>query len=118
MKLKLKIQKNKTKFKIFLVILLLLGFFISIFLRSPIIVYLVTIIAGIISGKIIFERRIKDPLIPAIFILVVFLAGFIVGSFSAPRIITLLLFIAAMLVTYILYNKKIVGTFKRKDFMR
>jgi uncharacterized membrane protein SpoIIM required for sporulation len=111
-------NNNKMWFGIFLLLLLILGFLIAVFLRNPLIIYLVTIISGIISGKIFHERKHKDPFIPAIFILIIFLAGFIVGNFSASRILTLVLFLASMVATHFAYQKKLVGKFKNDDFVK
>ena len=95
-----------------------MGFMISVLLRTPAISYLAVLLSGFLAGRICFIERCKQPLFPFILIILGFLTGYVAGSFWANRFWTIIFFVVGALVSYYLHWKGIVGTFKNKDFIK
>ncbi len=95
-----------------------LGFMISVLLRTPAISYLAVLLSGFLAGRICFIERYKQPLFPFILVILGFLTGYVAGSFWTSRFGTIIFFVAGAFVSYRLHKKGIVGTFKNKDFIK
>ena len=91
--------------EVFFILLLLLGFFISIALPNPWISYFIIFVAGLLSGRWIYKKKGKQPLFPFFLIIVGFLFGYMLGTYSlykvSAKLIALLFTIGAITGYYI-----------------
>jgi hypothetical protein len=93
--------------ELFFVVLLFLGIFIGIASPSAVITYLVAIITGMMAGRLLYERKHKF-LVPYLLIVMGFLIGYIIGTFHGDRRISLVLFLVGAIISYHLFDKKII----------
>jgi len=100
------------------VILLLVGFVISVFLTNATLTYVVIIGAGFLAGRILYIKRFKEPIFPFVLIIIGFLLGYLLGNFWASRWLTLIFFMVSFGGSYYLHLKKILVIFKSKDFIK
>lgn len=100
------------------VVLLLIGFLVALLLREAILVYIVILLAGLLAGRVVYLRRFKEPLFPFILMILGFLLGYLLGSLEASRILTVLLFVLGLGVSYYLHKKGILVIFKSKGFIK
>lgn len=94
-----------------------LGFMISVLLRTPAISYLAVLLSGLLAGRICFIERYKQPIFPFILIVLGFLAGYVAGSFWVSRFWIVIFFSLGGFISYHLHRKGMVVTFKSKDFI-
>ena len=87
------------------IILLMIGFVLAITINEMIYVYLVILLAGLIVGRFFFFKIGRKPLFPFVLIIVFFLLGYIMGSFSANRKVVVLLFVIGWVVSHMLHKK-------------
>ena len=98
--------------------LTILAFVIAILLTNSAAIYITAIFAGFIAARVFYFRRFKEPIFPFIIIIIGFLIGYVVGSFSANRFITLTIFVLAYTGSYYLHKKKIIVIFKSENFLK
>ena len=94
--------------EIFFVLLLLIGFFISIAMPNPWISYFVIILAGLLSGRWIYKKKGKQPLFPFFLIIVGFLFGYMLGAYPLARVnvkAIAILFIVSTIIGYYIHKK-------------
>ena len=94
--------------EVFFVVLLLIGFFVSIALPNPWINYLIIFLAGILSGRWIYMKKGKQPLFPFFLIIVGFLFGYMLGAYPSDIInakIIAMLFILGGIIGYYIHKK-------------
>jgi len=99
-------------------ILVLIGFFVSLLLTSAVLVYIIVILAGFLAGRILYIKRFKEPIFPFILMVVGFLFGYVLGSFGASRSWTVVFFLLGIVVSYYLHMKKILVIFKKEEFIK
>jgi len=90
--------------------LFLVGFFISVLAESALMAYIFIIICGLVSGRYLHQKRSKYP-IPFFYIVISFLLGFILGEMITKNglwKVSVLLYIAANMLSYFLYKKEIL----------
>lgn len=102
----------------FVVGFMILAFILAVLLNSSIAIYITSVFAGFTAARVFYFRRFKEPIFPFIIIIIGFLIGYIIGSFSANRILTLLLFVSAYAGSYYLHKKKIIVIFKSESFLK
>jgi hypothetical protein len=93
--------------EVFFIVLLLLGFLLSIAMPNPWISYLVIFSAGLLSGRWIYKKKGRQPLFPFFLIIVGFLLGYMLGAYPVgvdARVIVLL-FIVGALLSYFAHKK-------------
>ncbi len=100
------------------VVLVLVGFFISLLLKSAGLVYFVVILAGFLAGRVFYIKRYKEPVFPFILMIVGFLFGYVLGSIWASRFWTTVLFVMGFGVSYFLHLKKILVIFKSEEYIK
>ncbi len=61
-------------------LVLIVGFVLSISIESPVYVYLVIFLAGLLAGRSFFIKIGKQPLFPFFLIIIGFLLGYVIGS--------------------------------------
>lgn len=104
--------------EVLMVALAVLGVIVSIALRSAIFTYITAVLAGFQSGRILYLKRLKEPIFPFVLIIVGFLIGYLIGSFWANRILVLILFLVVFWLSYKLHQKGIITTFKSELFVK
>jgi len=88
-------------------ILLVIGFFVSIFAGSAVIGYTLIFMAGLMGGRIWF--RVKQGLkVPWSIILMGFLVGFMIGSRYGDRRMIVLFYIFGIVLSYYLHERGII----------
>ncbi|MBU0470711.1 MAG: hypothetical protein KKA62_02070 [Nanoarchaeota archaeon] len=97
---------------------LVIGFVISVLLRTALLSYLTTIIAGFLTGRIFYLKRYKEPILPFIMMILGFLLGYLVGGLWANRVLILIFFGLSFWASYYLHFKGILGFFKIERFVK
>ena len=93
--------------ELFFIILLLVGIVMGVMSPNYFITYAVSFVAGMIAGRLIYDRKDKGKA-PYLLIIIGFILGFVVGTFHGNRTITFLLFLFGAALTYYLFDKKII----------
>lgn len=102
----------------FTLFLLVLGFLISMLLRSDMLSYVAISLSGALAGRAFYTRRFSEPILPFVLMVVGFLLGYVLGSFWTSRLLTIVLFGVGFGLSYFLHMKKIIGIFKSKQFIK
>jgi xanthosine utilization system XapX-like protein len=97
---------------------LVLGFVISVLLKSAVWSYLSMIIAGGLAGRVYYIKHAREPIFPFVLMMIGFLLGYLVGNFWTSRLLTLLFFGLSFGASYYLHVKKILVIFKSKQFLK
>ncbi len=100
------------------VVLILVGFVVSLLLASAVLVYLVILLAGFLGGRLFYIKRFKEPIFPFILLILGFLFGYVLGSFWTSRFWIIVFFIIGFAVSYFLHLRKILVIFKSRDFIK
>lgn len=100
------------------VLFLALGFIVALLLQSAVFSYITIILAGFLAGRIYYIKKLKEPIFPFILIIVGFLLGYLLGSFWASRILTLIFFAGSFYASYYLHLQKILVIFKSENFFK
>ncbi len=87
--------------------LLIIGFIVALLAGSAVVAYIIIFLCGGAFGRLWFKLRGKLK-VPWFIIIIGFIIGFLLGSYYGSRGIILLLFIAGLLVSYYLHEKKII----------
>jgi hypothetical protein len=86
------------------ILLLILGFVISVFVNDVLLSYALVLMAGLGSGKIIYHKA-KDFLFPHILLITGFILGFIIGHKEGSTIALILIFLAGNAISYYAHKK-------------
>jgi len=90
--------------EIFFFILLVIGFLLSLATPSAVLSYALIFVAGMMGGRLIYER--KDKLqFPYYLMIIGFLIGYILGAFYGNRNVIIILFVLGGFLSYILHDK-------------
>ena len=93
--------------EIWMLVMFVLGFIIAISTRNAVFNYIVVVIAGIMAGKFLFERRRATPF-PYYLIIIGLGVGYILGSFRYNIRLVSILFIASTILSYYAHKKKLI----------
>ena len=97
--------KNWMEF--FFVVLMIIGVLIALAAPSAVISYIIIFLSGMFAGRVIYER--KDRIqFPYLMIIVGFVIGYLAGVYYGSRRIVIILFVVGAIVSYKLYDKKIL----------
>ena len=102
----------------FALFFIVIGFIFSVILRNAFFSHITVIIAGIVAGRVFYLKRFKEPIFPFVIIIIGFLLGYVIGSFSASRFVTFIFFVLSFIGSYYLHMKKIITIFKNKNFIK
>ena len=102
----------------FALFFIVLGFVLSILIKNTNLIYLTSLIAGFVAGRVFYLKRFKEPIFPFVIIIIGFLVGYVIGSFSASRVVNLILFALSFAGSYYLHMKKIITIFKSESFIK
>lgn len=95
-----------------------LGFIISVFLQSPGFTYLSVFLSGGLAGRMYYTKRLRQPILPFVLMIIGFLLGYLLGNFWTSRFWTLFFFMAGMLLSYELHLRKFLVIFKSERFFK
>ncbi len=90
--------------EIYAVILIVVGFLIAISIRSSILNYIVILLAGGMSGRLIFESK-KKGMFPYFLIIIGFLLGFMLGSIYISKRLIVFFFVLGIMLSYYIHKK-------------
>ncbi len=99
---------DKSWMEFFFVVLMIVGVLISFAAPSAAISYAIIFLCGIFAGRLIYEKKNKIQF-PYFMIIAGFVLGYLLGVYYGSRIIMLALFAAGAVLSYKLYDKKIVN---------
>ena len=86
-------------------LLLLIGFAVALSINSVWLNYAIIIIAGLMAGRVLFKKRGNQPLFPVILIIIIFLVGYLLGSFAFNRVFILIIFLISAYASYKIHKK-------------
>lgn len=112
------IKWNEYWVETFAIGFILIAFILAVLLANSIAVYITAVFSGFTAARVFYFRRFKEPIFPFIIIIIGFLIGYVMGSFSANRLITLVFFVLAYAGSYYLHQKKIIVIFKSESFLK
>ena len=84
--------------------LIIIGFIISINLKSVLIIYIVAYLAGIHCGILTYYNIKKRLTFPMWFIIIGFLLGYLIGGYEANKLTIILLFVLGMINGHMLFK--------------
>ena len=93
--------------EIFFLFLIVIGFLISITIRNALLSYVVIFCVGLMGGRLVAKKIKKQPVFPYFLIILGFLVGFLIGTFTikVSRILLILLFVIGGITSYIIHRK-------------
>ena len=100
----MEISISKDWVEILAISLIALGFIAAVTTKSAAVIYVISILAGIMFGRILFETR-KGPKIPMALICAGFIVGYLIGTIYASRLAVVALFVIGLISGYILHEK-------------
>lgn len=92
-------------------VLLVIGFLLSLLAPSAVISYIMVFVVGIMSGRLLYERKNK-LVFPYYLIIIGFIIGYILGAYYGDKMTILTLYVLGTFAGYQLYNKGIIHDFK------
>ncbi len=104
--------------EVFALLFVAIGFILSILLFSPFFSYFTVLIAAGLAGRSFYIRRLKQPILPVVLMVVGFLVGYLVGGFWINRLVVLIIFLIGFFTSYYLHKKKIFTTFKSTGYIK
>lgn len=90
--------------ELFFFVLLIIGFIISLSTGSAFVSYITIILAGLLSGRILHDKK-KKVKFPYYLIIVGFMLGYAIGDFYANTKVLIFLFVATNIFSYWLHEK-------------
>jgi len=97
----------KNWMEVFLVIVLGAGLISALVVPNASLSYILVSISGFFAGRLVYERKSKI-IGPFIAIVIIFLIGYLIGMRYGNRIVAVLLFIGGSVLSYKLFDKKIL----------
>ena len=93
--------------EVFFIVLLVLGFLLSIAMPNPWINYIVIFFAGLLSGRWVYKKKGKQTLFPFFLIIIGFLLGYMLGTglVGISPITIIILFVVGALISYFAHKK-------------
>ena len=88
-------------------VLMLIGLAVALLAPSAFVSYLIALLSGFFAGRLIYERKHKISL-PYIVAMAGYTIGYIIGAYYANRWIVFLLAVLGAVLSYELYNRKIL----------
>jgi|SRR3989338_7738030 len=98
--------------------LLLIGFLIALVLRSAALHYAVIFVAGLLCGRVVYEKYHHQPILPFILIIIGFLLGFMLGAIIANKKVIFVLFLLGAGISYWAHRKGYIRFFKEEGFIK
>ncbi len=99
-------------------LLLLVGFFIALITQSPALHYTMIFLAGLLTGRIFYEKHKYQPIFPYILIIIGFVLGFMLGAIVANKKLILVLFIISFILSHEAHKRGYITFFKSEGFIK
>lgn len=100
-------QFYKNWMEFFFFVLMVVGVIIALAAPSAVISYIIIFLSGMFAGRLIYERRDKIQF-PYLMIIAGFVVGYLIGVWYGNRIVVIVLFVVGAILSYKLYEKKIL----------
>ena len=100
-------ELDKNWMEFFFLALMIGGILIALASPSTFISYVIIFISGMFAGRLIYERKNKMQF-PYIVIIAGFVIGYLIGIYYGSRRIAVALFVIGAILSYKLYDKKIL----------
>ena len=97
----------KNWFESFFLALIVVGIAVALSAPSAAISYAVIFLSGIFAGRLIYERKHKMKF-PYVMIIAGFVIGYLIGVYYGSRMVVIALFAIGAILSYKLYDKKIL----------
>lgn len=89
-------------------VLLVIGFVVALAIESIWLSVIVMLLAGLMAGRLVYEKKGKQPLFPFFLIIILLLAGYLIGSFRVNRLLLFIIFVTSMILSYYIHKKKLI----------
>ena len=99
-------------------IILLVGFFIALLIRSPFLHYLVITLSGLLCGRVLYDKHRTQPIFPFVMIVAGFFLGFMLGALSANKLAIMILFLFGLTLSYQAHKRGYIGFYKTTGFIK
>ncbi|MBI2654592.1 hypothetical protein HYX02_07365 [Candidatus Woesearchaeota archaeon] len=97
--------KNWMEF--FFVVVMIIGLLVALASPSATISYVIAFLSGMFAGRLVYERKNKIQL-PYFLIIAGFVIGFAMGVYYGSKWVVIGLFVLGGILSYKMYNKKIL----------
>lgn len=87
----------------------ILGFLVAASIQNFLISYIIIVLSGFITGRLIFKKKGKQPLFPFFIIIIFFALGYVLGSIMANRILVILFFVLGASISYYFHKKRYIN---------
>jgi 4-hydroxybenzoate polyprenyltransferase len=88
----------------FAVMLMIIGFAVSLAIESMWLNFTVVFIAGVMAGRLFYGRR-RTTKFTHYLIVIGFLVGYLIGSYAYSKIAIAIIFVGAAILSYYLHSK-------------
>ena len=105
------VEFYKNWFEFFFLALVVIGVLIALSAPSAIISYIVIFLSGIFAGRLIYERKNKMQF-PYFMIIAGFVIGYLIWIYYGSRRVVIALFVIGAILSYKVYDKKILKDIK------
>ena len=86
---------------------MVLGILVALASPSAVISYFIIFLVGMFAGRLVYERKKKIQL-PYFLIIAGFVIGYLIGVYYGNRRLMIILFVIGAILSYNLYEKKIL----------
>ena len=86
---------------------MIVGVIVALSAPSAVISYMIMLVSGMFAGRMVYERKNKIRL-PYLMIITGFVIGYVIGIYYGNRKVAIALFVIGAVVSYKLYDKKIL----------
>ncbi len=86
-----------------------IGFTIAVTIQNELSLYVVIFLAGIIAGRLCWEEEVIQPMTPIYLVIIGFLIGYVLGSFSGSRIFVIIVFLIASMGSHHFHKKGLIN---------
>src|SRR3989338_9099192 len=91
----------------FFMVLMILGIIVALATPSAVISYFIIFFVGLFAGRLMYERR-NNIQLPYFLIIAGFVIGYLIGIYYGDRRLMIILFVLGSIISYKLYDKKIL----------
>lgn len=95
----------------FLIIVMIIGLILALLVPSAALSYVLVFVSGMFAGRLVYERK-NNIVFPYLVIIAAFLIGYLIGVRYGNRYIDVFLFVVAAIISYNLFDKKILKDFR------
>ena len=104
-------QFYKNWMEFFFLVLMIIGVLAALSAPSAAISYIIIFLSGMFAGRLIYDRKNKMQF-PYFMIIAGFVIGYLIGVYYGSRRVVIALFVLGAILSYKLYDKKILRDIK------